>query len=175
MDDKSLEDLYNKCKSIGRLYGQEVGQDFPGWAVESIIKNEGNFKSIKLLLIDYFRTKFGRTYKCNRRNKNNKIRKILNGIKSSDGEIDALPKSVHDKLSLAQDVSSKVDYNSLMNLLPNNLRAYLVLKDKYGFTYSEIAFAFGVTEPHIFTECKKAHRILSAIIKEGTFTLKKTD
>ena len=173
MDDKRLEDLYNKCKSIGRLYSQEIGNDFPGWAIELIIKNNGNFKSIKLLLIDYFRSKFGRTYKSDEKNKSNKVRKILGGLRNGDGEIDTLPNDLHNKL--VTDISCGVDYNSLLDLLPSTLRAYLVLKDKYGFTYEEVAFAFGVTEPYIFTECKKARKILSGIIKEGAFTLKKTN
>ena len=170
MDDKNLEDLYNKCKSIGRIYSQEIGNDFPGWAIELIIKNNGNFKSIKLLLIDYFREKFGRTYKCDEKNKSNKVRKILNGFRSGDGEI-----AVHNKLYLSADISCGIDYNSLLDLLPSTLRAYLVFKDKYGFTYEEVAFAFGVSRPYIFNECKKARKILSEIIKEGAFPLKKTN
>ena len=156
MDGEQLKKLYFTCKKLGFAYNQEIGQDFPGWAVETVIKR-GYWVAPKFLLIDYFRAKFGRPEQPG-----TKSRQRLRGLR--DGEnVDAM-----EDFTVKNRAAKELDHNDLMDLLPQNLRIVRVLYDKYGLSKTEIAYVFGSSQTNVTKHLKKSEHALKAIVRCDT-------
>ena len=155
ISDDQLEKLYFTCKKIGYSYNQEIGQDFPAWAVDTIIKR-GYWVAPKFLLIDYFREKFGRID-----SPTNNTRSILRGLKINEETLDNLQAN-------EQHPSNNIDHNDLMELLKGKERIVRVLFDKYGLSKTEIAYVLGVSFPNVSYHLKKSISILKTIVRTDT-------
>jgi len=177
----ALKRLYFKCQRIGAAYSQEIGEDFPGWAVTQV-RLADKFIPIRWLLARYLCEKFG--YLNSKYNLN---RMHLGGLKDN---WNADPPSQDTEKSLEEpatwddrrassylfekikdppiNIEAKLDHDSLMDLLPRNERAFRVLTDKWGMSTSEIAYVFGVTINSVNHWKRDGERILKAVHKHAS-------
>ena len=156
MDEEKLKKLYFICRKLGYAYNQEIGQDFPAWAVDCVIRN--GFKSPKYLLIDYLRNKFGKT-----NTKGNEARKTIGGLRGAD-----LDATYFDTRQSQQSTANELDHNDMMDLLVPKDRIIRILHDKYGLNKTEIAYVFGISLTNITQHLKKSTRILKTIVRCDT-------
>jgi hypothetical protein len=155
LDDESIEKLYYKCRKIGSLYSQEISEDFPGWAVSAVLVR-GYWVDIKWLLIDYFRSKFGRPEEQGEGVNN--TRRALGGL------VENRPIN-HEKTDPFKSWSK--DWETWMGFLPNPERAAMILHDKYGFTFKEIGDVFGKSESSACQYYGKAIKKIRTIHKHS--------
>lgn len=157
MDEEKLKKLYFICRKLGYAYNQEIGQDFPAWAVDCVIRN--GFKSPKYLLIDYLRNKFGRKGASK---KTKTMRERLRGLRSGENVED------YDRTYFKFSLENQLDHNDMMDLLVPKDRIIRILHDKYGLNKTEIAYVFGLSLTNISQHLKKSTRILKTIVRCDT-------
>jgi len=176
----ALQKLYTKCKYIGAAYSQEIGEDFPGWAVSQVMAYN-HFIPIKWLLATYLRDKLGaqgapsEVFKKHSMGIWSKKRfdPTLDGVSRGSeggrsyfktaGEGGGAAFKLPNQLKTVEKPWIKADWEGMLGYLPERLRVPIVCKEKWGMNNTEVAEVLGVSEGTVGTRIKDAKRILRAI------------